>query len=308
MMRLTIIALMFVTATGAQAQTTPEDCLMIDRLDTLHAVQTRLSRNHNQFMFRTDIRLIRAEFSQLSESSALTAVDSNRLSSKGSAFVSFLRNTGTLLQRVSLDDPDSIQPHFTQSARSNLAAVGRHLATVRCEGATVRQARQNAQARASSTAEDDGEEDDAAQILREAAEELINFTNFFIFIGLATITVLGRRLLKYLTKRRKRRAKRHAVIYASDYGMDERVSEGVMIDINCFGCKLKHSEDAPIEKGTVLDLQIEEEWIEGTVIWTNNHYTGVQFKRSISLEMVKAVCEAPIEPPEKENGAQKDAA
>lgn len=307
-MRLTIIALMFVAASSTQAQTTPEDCLIIDGLDTLHAVQTRLSRNHNQFMFQTDIRIIRAEFSMLSERDTLIAVDSSRFSSKGSAFINLLRNTETLLQGVSLDDPDGIQPHFTPDVRANLTAVGQQLATVRCTGAEVRLARRDAQARASSRAEDDGEPDDAAEILREAAEELINFTNLFIFIGLATATVLGRRLIRYLVKRKKRRAKRHTVIYASEYGTEDGMSEGVMIDINCFGCKLRHSEDAPISEGVVVRLQIEQETVEGVVIWTNIHYAGIQFKRPLSLETVKAICDAPIAPPENENGAQEDAA
>lgn len=51
---------------------------------------------------------------------------------KGAAIARFLEDTQTLLQMVSLDDPQSIRPHFERSVRVKLQSVGSDLIELLC--------------------------------------------------------------------------------------------------------------------------------------------------------------------------------
>lgn len=306
-MRLTAFALILGTTTGAHAQSASPECLIIDGLDTVLTVQSRLSRNPDSILFISDIRVLRTEMSFLSERATLEAVESNSLSIKGYTFLRFLRNTQALLEMVSLDDPNSVKPHFSRGVRSNLSDIGQYLPDLRCSDSDIATAAQEAiQSARNATNSDD--EDDAGEIIRAAADQLLNWTNLFGLIGLGISAVLTRRIALTLLVRHKRRAKRQPAIYAADYTLGNRTKTGVLIDINCFGTKLRHAETGPIGKGSTIDVQIGGDRIRGIVAWTNTHYAGVQFRTPISLTAVQKICETPMRPPQKQNGAPKDAA
>ncbi len=302
-MRTAAFALVMCIATGAQAQSASQACLIVNGLDTLHGIQTRLSRNPDTILFADDVRVLRATVSNISNRAALDAIQSNTLAIKGNTFLRFLQNTRDLLQAVSLDDPNRITPHFTRQVRTNLENVENYLVDLRCTDDEISAAKEAAL----EIAQDIGGDDDAGQIIRDAADELMNLRNLFWFIGLGIIAVVGTHVGRRLAARRRRRAKRHITNYATDYCLDARTKSGRLIDINCFGTKLRHAEDEPIPKGTSIDICIDDAWLSGAVMWSNAHYAGVQFNRTISLNTVRHICQSPAGGSQKQNGALSDA-
>ena len=111
-------------------------------------------------------------------------------------------------------------------------------------------------------------------------------------IGLA-ITVGGGFAVMPFVKRwlilRRRRFKRHPANYATHYRTEEKTCESHLIDINCFGTKLARPKDQTLEVGDGIEIAIEESWVAGKVIWSNKHYSGVQFKRAIGLGEVTEI-------------------
>ncbi|MDX8352228.1 hypothetical protein [Cognatiyoonia sp. IB215182] len=302
-MRLLACAFAICLATGAQAQSVSQGCLVIADIDRLHDIQTRLARNPDSVMFVDDIRMLRKTVSDISDRAALEAVESNTLAIKGNTFTRFLQNTRALLELASLDDPNSVAPHFTSRVRTNLANVRSYLVDLRCTAEEIAAAED-----AAAVAITDTSDDDAVEIIREAAQQLISWTNLFLFtsIGLSTLVII--RLWHRFSVRRKRRAKRHAVTYKTAYRLANATRPGRLIDINCYGTKLRHGQNVPPSKGTALDVLIGDDWVSASVMWTNAHYAGVQFKRSVSLDVVQEVRTKKGATPQKQSGAQLDAA
>ncbi len=102
---------------------------------------------------------------------------------------------------------------------------------------------------------------------------------------------------------KRRRAKRHNTRYPAQYRSAEGAINGMLMDINCHGTKLRHHAVKPLKQGTFVEISIEGKWTRGTVMWSNVHYSGVQFKDATNLALVCAVCLA-----QTQNGAPKDAA
>ncbi|MEL6840473.1 MAG: PilZ domain-containing protein [Pseudomonadota bacterium] len=303
-MRLAAFALVMTLSTGAQAQSGSQACVVINGIDLLHGIQTRLARNPDTLLFTDDVRVIRAQISAISDRAALDAVQSNALTIKGNTFLRFLQNTRNLLLKVSMDDPNSVTPHFTAGVRRNLSNVETYLVELRCSADEIAAAEETL---AEVDSRDD-DSDDAVRIVREAAEELLNLTNLFVFAGAALIAIVGMRLWQKFSARQRRRAKRYVTSFTTDYRLTNRSMAGRLVDINCFGTKLRHAEDAPIAKGARVAICICDEWVNGTVVWTNTHYAGVQFSRSITLKAVQQVRKGPAPGAQKQNGVQLDAA
>ena len=303
-MRLAVFALVMCISTGAQAQSVRQACLVIDGLDIMHAIQTRLARNPDTILFADDIRVLRAKIGSISDRAALEAIQSNSLAIKGNTFLRFLQNTRALLQKVSMDDPDSITPHFNTPVRRNLSNISRHLVNLRCPEDEI------------AAAEDelalsggiDAEGDDAIQIIREAANELVSLKNFIVFSGVTLGAVAITRLWQHLSARQRRRAKRHATRYKTSYRLDNATHDGVVIDINCFGVKLRHGANLPVTKGSQINISMGDEWVTGKAMWSNAHYVGVQLNPTISLAMVDQVCNPRSKITKTQSGAPMAAA
>lgn len=302
-MRLLACAVAMFFATGALAQSAAQACLVIADIDRLHGIQTRLARNPGTVLFVDDIRMLRNTVSSISDRAALDAVQSNALAAKGTTFVRFLQNTRALLQLASLDDPNSVAPHFNSRIRTNLSNVQTYLIDLRCTDEELAAAED-----ITTRAAFDPSDDDAVQIIRQAAEELINLTNLVHCTSIALLGVATTRLWHKLDARRRRRTKRHAAAYRTLYRLINATGAGRLIDINCYGTKLRHGMTAPPDRGSIVDIQIGDAWVEGSVMWTNAHYAGVQFKRSITLEIVHHVRTQKGAAPQKQSGAQLDAA
>lgn len=286
------------------------DCRVIDQLDKLYSLQLRLANNPDTGLFQSDIRQLRVIIATLSNRDAVSAVDGNAILGKGADVVKFLEETQTLLQIASMDDPLSVTPHFTAGRRANLHSVGGHLTALRCTDDQIA----IAQARASETStggSSDAEDlEQVAATLTELAAEV--FRPRSLLVLLASVIVISF-LARVITRRmimRRRRAKRHRTTYNTQYTTDERTTIGMLIDLNCLGTKLRHEKGSPLEPGTAVDLTIEDGTVSGTVMWSNLHYTGIQFRRQITLEQVAAILAAGDRNEPKvrmQNGAPKDA-
>ncbi len=284
------------------------NCMVIDQIDKLHAIQTRLARDPDTGLFPTDIRQLRTIMRTLSNRAALDAVDGNALVGRGAEIVRFLQKTQQLLEGASLDDPQSVRPHFRATTTRNLDRVGDHLHDLRCTSDQVSVDRAAAAVAARTGATSDAE--DLAQVMQALGafrQEVLRPRNLFGFaLALGAAFALAPVIRRWLILRR-RRAKRHPANFATSYRQDDAVSEGSLLDINCFGAKLARAADQPLEKGDRVEIAIEDDWIDGQVVWSNQHYSGIQFSRAISLADVAEVI-AQSAHSEKENGAPQDAA
>jgi len=295
----------------AVGSTLHANCILIDTLDKLQIIQTRLARNPDTALFSSDIRQLRAMRATIDDRGTLDAVDGNRFTGKGAAFIRFLQNTQDLLQGASLDDPHSVRHHFTTRNRANLAAIRLHLNDLRCttDQIAVESATTDNPIDAPGTDAEDLAE--VAETLSTLADEVFQWRTFVIMLALiAIVTTVTPPLKRWLILRR-RRAKRHNTTYATHYLWNDREIEGVLIDINCYGTKLRHEADNPIPLGQTIDIKICDDWVGCTAMWANKHYSGLQFRRAITLVDVKTVCtvaETAEPPSETQNGAQKDAA
>lgn len=287
------------------------NCLVIDQLDKLQILQTRLARDPDTGLFSNDIRQLRAISAQLSNRDTLDAVDGNSFTGHGADFIRFLQNTKDLLQGASLYDPQSVRPHFTRSVRNNLGQVRDHLTGMRCNETQI--SVESAAASEGTSGGDSDAEDlaDVAENLSALAEEVFQLRSLVILLaiglGISIITPIIRRWLIL----RQRRAKRHNTTYPTQYNWENRIIQGMLIDINCHGTKLRHEKDNPLPIGTMIDLAICDEWSTCAVMWSNTHYSGLQFKSLISLKQVEEICASDDQKntnPKTQNGAPRDAA
>jgi hypothetical protein len=237
----------------------------------------------------------------------LEAVEGNAIIGKGATFVRFLRNTQSMLQGASMDDPHSVRPHFNLAARQNLQDIGGYLTTLRCtsDQISIDQAAQAAEAIRGNSDADDLQE--VAAVLSELAKEIFQWRTLVIIAAIGLVTGIAvPQIQKWLIGRR-RRATRHNTSYPAKYRWDDRTTQGMLLDINCYGTKLRHETGNPLPQGSSLEVFIQEEWSHCTVMWSNAHYSGLQFKSAIDLDTVHAVCRAGHVQPKKQNGAPKDA-
>jgi len=283
------------------------NCMIIDQLDKLHILQTRLANNPDTALFRFDIRQLRTISSTISNRSTLEAVTGNAIMGKGASFVRFLQNTQNLLQGSSLDDPYSVRSHFTRAARQNLQDIGGYLTDLRCTDTQIEvdQARAAAApARGNSDAED---LEEVAEAIREVVQEVFQWRTLLIVAIFAIVISTAVPLIQRWLILRLRRAKRHNTNYATQYRWEERAINGMLMDINCYGTKLRHEAGNPLSKGNDVDICLEGDWISGTIMWSNVHYSGVKFSETIDLTQVHAICIAEEGNFETQNGAPKDA-
>lgn len=286
------------------------DCVLLDRLDRTVTVQTRLAANPDTALFASDIRQVRAMLNGISQTAALRAVNGNSFTGDGATVARFLTTSAELLQRASLDDPNSVRPHFTQRARQNLADMRSVLAAWRCSEEQI--AIDAAAAAAETQRRIDGNNDaDAMENVRETlntlADEVLRLRTLVIVLIGATIIAIATPIIQRHMILRRRRSKRHNCTYQLPYVWEEQSFDGMLVDINCYGTKLQHDLDTPPPQGSHLDMIICEEEIGGTVVWSNTHYVGVLFQKLIPLSHIDPI-RAAKPPPQKQNGAPRDAA
>ena len=284
------------------------DCVLLDRLDRTVTIQTRLATNPDTALFASDIRQIRAMLTGISQTAALRAVNGNSFAGDGATVARFLTTSAELLQRASLDDPNSVRPHFTRRARQNLADMRTLLPAWRCsaEQIAIDAAAAETQRRTDGNSDED-EMENVRQTLNTLADEVLRLRTLVIMLIGAIIIAIATPIIQRHMILRRRRSKRHNCTYQTPYVWEEKNFDGMLVDINCYGTKLQHNLDTPPPQGSHLDLTICEEQIGGTVVWSNTHYVGVLFQKLIPLAHIDPI-RAAKPPPQKQNGAPRDAA
>lgn len=282
------------------------DCAMIDRLDRLYTIQSRLMRDPDTSLYVTDIRHLRWISAEIRDRDVLEAIGGNRLTGRGADFMRFLRDTEALLQRASLDDPQSIRPNRTTGTLATLAIIGDHLNDLRC---TALQIAVDSAAGTGRRADSDSDAEDMAEVadtLATLAKEALQIRSLVITVTTVIIIAKAIPLVRRWRRLLRRRAKRHNIKYPTQYKWADHKHSGMLVDISCHGTKLQHDAATPPPIRTTVHIQISNDLIAGTVIWSNRHYSGIQFRRAVSLDTVKLARQT-VPHPQKQNGAPKDA-
>ncbi|SFS07900.1 PilZ domain-containing protein [Yoonia litorea] len=274
------------------------DCAIIDQLDKLHTIQTRLAANPDTGLFATDIRQLRAMTHRLTPSEVQTAVGGSTLAGRGADVRRFLAQTRTMLTGVSLDDPNSVRRYFDSAARRTLGKMETHLRDLRCTDAQISiDSAARTAARSTSQHTTNTDEEDMAEVaenLRNIGAEVIAPRNILILIAVIAAVALGTPLVRRWLVLRRRRAKRHNTYYGTTYRDEKSTFEGRILDINCFGAKLERAKDHMLNVGDSIEITIDDQWTASQVVWSNQHYSGLQFSRAIGLVEVSAIIAASV--------------
>jgi hypothetical protein len=202
----------------------------------------------------------------------------------------FLQNTQSLLRGTSLDDPDSVRPHFTRSARQNLQSIGRYLTALRCTDTQIAVDRAQRAANPTRSKSDAEDLQQVAAVLKQLAAEIFRRRTLVIAVVISIDCAVAIRQMRRWLLIRHRRAKRHTTSYPTHYTWAERTYNSRLVDINCHATKLQHEVGNPLPLGVSLEVVIEGKMAAGAVMSSNVHYSGVQFDTSIDVEHVFAVC------------------
>ncbi|MCG3266415.1 hypothetical protein [Yoonia sp. I 8.24] len=114
------------------------NCGVIDTLDKLHSVETRLMRNPNSPLYSSEIRYLSNQARQLSGASVTDGLQAGPSTDKGAAFLYFIYYAKKLALEVSIDEPATatrILQHPAVSA--NHTSVGVYLGDMRCSAAEI---------------------------------------------------------------------------------------------------------------------------------------------------------------------------
>ena len=108
-------------------------------------------------------------------------------------------------------------------------------------------------------------------------------------LGWMTISVIRR--FSQIKYRRKRRYPTH---YRTRISIDDEPTGVVMLDLNCFGTKFSHDLAAPPSNKSVLRIDLEGDWIEFDIAWSNNFCCGVKFAKRIKRAKVNSLRQSAI--------------
>ena len=255
------------------------NCKVLDTIDKLHAVQMRLISNPNTPIFHSELRFLRSQSDSLDNGLVLDAVNSNALSSTGASFLRFTRHAKELLDRVSIDDPDTLRRHYANpNVRSNLQSIGSYMGEFRCSPAEIAAA---SMPRA--------EEEDRDRILREAVLDLLSLKNFSLLLLIIGTTSAAAYAYKSLLLREQRQTRRYIAQYATRYKLGDITNDGILFNINNKGAKLKQGPEGRLIIGSTVEILISDIWTPAFVSWSNMHYSGVVFKNTLSGKHVQHI-------------------
>jgi hypothetical protein len=133
----------------------------------------------------------------------------------------------------------------------------------------------------------------AADQYSQSAHQDKNVSRDWLLPALITFIVLA--LIFALLVRVKarsqneRRAPRHNIVLPIRIKQKNRVHTAKVVEVSQTGCKVQHSIEN-LEKN--LSIRLVEKHRKGRVIWSNSHYAGIKFTKSLSLERLNRVIRA----------------
>lgn len=120
--------------------------------------------------------------------------------------------------------------------------------------------------------------------------ELAPETWSFIGISVVVSSWAGARAIRNLAARTRRRKHRHLINLKTNLHVDGKTTNVDLLDINCYGAKIKHHLTDPPESGAKQLVLLNGEWVAFDVAWSNQHYLGIRFQRRLSrLRVFKIV-------------------
>ncbi|MFZ3583143.1 hypothetical protein ACOI1H_13365, partial [Loktanella sp. DJP18] len=107
---------------------------------------------------------------------------------------------------------------------------------------------------------------------------LIALLTVAMFHGLSRLIVRRKNLAR-------RRAHRYSVKKCARFRAGELAFKGEILDINCFGIKLRHKGLLPPEEQNI-SVEVLGQIKSGRITWRNGHYAGVLFDSRLSMANV----------------------
>ena len=222
----------------------------------------------------------------ISQTQVVEAVGGTSFTGNWRHFRRFLQDTRDLLAQTSLGDPFSTRSHFDARVVATLAEVEQRLLPLRC---TEEQTANEVQANLSVVSRVLSDREQLEEALGDYGQFVSAPRTLLTAVLGITALVFGAPWLRKLRRAYRRKAKRHGVKYKTKYSFDDKKLQGSLFDINCFGAKLRHDKDGVPAVESQIDIFIGGRWQNGTVMWVNTHFTGIQFSAEISHAEVALV-------------------
>ncbi|PUB13140.1 hypothetical protein [Yoonia sediminilitoris] len=265
------------------------------------------------------VRLLRKRLDLLADRTVIDAIGGPDRLQLQEVFRRFLYNSRFALQTFNGDDPVAAYEYYrTPEVRDNLLLVGFYLPSLLCDETEVaqptspspgdfRRAGSSDTAFKSALEEVIGDEMGATEkkTLQDRvsapsslqinldSEATTSILDGVLKLGIG-ILAAGAAYIAFWASRwllagRRHRARRYPAQYKTVSKIDGETIEGVLHDISSRGTKFAHSLDRSIAIKTPVAVQIFDEWYEGSVAWSNDHYAGVIFRSGPKPKVVRAV-------------------
>ena len=283
-----IMTWLLVAGSIAAAQAMSQrDCEIIERLDQFQIVQTRLASGANMAFHVNDIRFLRGQIEKIDETDLLSAVGETRRSTAGRAVVTMFDQTRDLLDNARLADPATTRGHYRDpSVQATLRLIRDQMRRWRCpvEGIITMEPWM-VQTNSGDTV--GGAE---AEPVEFTYDQIINKTTILAVIVGGAIAAAAFRIYRILLLRSRRRAKRYSANFHTIYRVGRHDLHGALLDISGNGTKLRFDPAHPLPKSAQVEVLIFDNWVPGTAVWSNAHYSGIVFRSAITNATVRNIC------------------
>lgn len=294
-------------------------CEAFGRLQQIYDLQMQIISENSVKDLQDEVRQLRRQLNVTTDLAIIDAIEDDKRNERREIFRRFLYNSRYAMQSFNGDDPMAAHLYYrAPQIRNNLMLVGFYLSNLTCDDvdeattsgfSTLGQSRELAATDTQMAGVDHANSDGAAQSGQKMLQEkvsaasrikralvgeqesllvfgLILMSSSIFAVGLIIVTL---QTVKALLLRRRRRARRFPAQYETISDIDGKKIHGVLHDISGQGTKFGHDLDTPVEIKTPISVQIFDEWYEGTVAWSNEHYAGIMFRRPLKNKTVRAV-------------------
>lgn len=270
------------------------NCAVFASLDRVHFFQQVLRDQNAIISSDTIVSYLKNQMNALDDGLVLRAVSTHPAADAPTVFANYIRNTRTLLGMTMTVSNRVIPLHFdAPRVQSNFITVGHYLSDLRCPGpiggASFHAVVSNFE---------------AALADKPAQDPRLRFwsaRNIILLIaGLLSIAVIAKIVREWVLLRR-RRFQRYPCNYETvvRYGR-EYSDNGTVIDISMKGVKLRRL--GYLAEGSRIEIRILDQWCEGTVVWSNTHYSGIVFSRSLGKQAMRHIRTSAPGPADSSNG------
>ena len=275
-MHLLLKAVYVIALTVFWASTAAGNCRVINTLDNLHAVETRLMNNLHSPLFTSEIQYLKNQTDQITYSVMLNSIETGSFSLKGATFLRFMNNARTLSARVSIDDPTTAAYFFSQrSVQRNIENVGAYLDQMRCTPSEVA---------AANFIEVDASalQSEKSYIAREHLQNLLTLQNIFIFTGLLSTLTIALIFSQHDIRFKTRGFLRYKIDYTTTIKLDDSIKVCTVNNISRSGARVKLDSNSPFTQGVKIAILLEKNWTETTIAWNRATELGLKFDKPLS--------------------------